>query len=134
MSGLQVTVTVQAHGPLTDGRAPQIIHDWLDQVKQDIADEGVALLRQVRMDKSGRGTGRYQSEITTKTVVPYNDVLIYGAEFWPGPWLEGVTRRNESTRFKGYRLWRNTKDKLQEMAPGIAEKRLPELTEKLNGP
>jgi hypothetical protein len=133
MAGLQVTVTVRAHGPLTDGRAPQIIHDWLDQVKQDIADEGVALLRQVHMDKSGRGTGRYQSEITTKTVVPYNDVLIYGAEYWPGPWLEGVTKRNESTRFPGYRLWRRTKQELQRRAPDIARRKLDELIRKLGG-
>lgn len=130
---LEVTVSVSVHGPLADGRAPQIIHDWLDQVKQDIADEGVSLLRQVGMNKTGRGTGRYQAELTTK-LIGYNDVLIYDREYWPGPWLEGVTKRNQSTRFKGYRLWRNTKTQLQERAPGIAEKRMPELTEKLGGP
>jgi hypothetical protein len=133
VTALEVSFTINAHGPLVDGRAPQIIHDWLDQVKQDIADKGVALLREVPMNKTGRGTGHYQAEITTKVVTGYNDVLIYGAEYWPGPWLEGVTKRNETTRFKGYRLWRETKRKLQDMAPDIAGERLPELNQKLGG-
>jgi hypothetical protein len=50
-----------------------------------------------------------------------------------GPWLEGTSERNRSTRFKGYRLWRKTAQRLQDDAPKIAEAKLPDLANRLGG-
>jgi hypothetical protein len=130
-----VRVTVQAHGPLMDGRASGIVRDWLDGVKKDIAQEGLNRLRSFVMDKTGRATGRYQSEIVTSTL-NYNDLKISNPSesgYAYGPWLEGFSSRNRSTRFKGYHLWRQAAQKLQDDAPGIAERKLPELIQKLGG-
>lgn len=41
--------------------------------------------------------------------------LVYGA------WLEGVSRRNRETRFKGYFMWRKTTQRLQNEIVQIAE-------------
>ena len=128
---MNMGVTVEARGPLFDGAAPGIIRDWLDLVKQDVADEGVRRLRAVRMNKTGRGTGHYQAEIRT-TRVGAGDIRIDNPVVY-GPWLEGVSQRNESTRFKGYKLWRKTRQSLQADAADIAEKRMPELVAKLGG-
>ncbi len=135
MGTLKVTVTLTKHGPLLDGAAPEIINRWLDGVKQDIADEGLQNLRTFVMDKTGRATGHYQADITTSRV-SYNDVKISNpaaSGYAYGPWLEGVSKRNRSTRFKGYRLWRKTKVLLDERAPVIAEAKLPELIKELGG-
>lgn len=131
MGSFGVRATVKLTGPLADGSAPQIVHTWLDGVKQDIAGEGVRMLRAVKMDKTGRATGHYQAELQA-TTVSYNDVKLHSAAIY-GPWLEGVSERNRSTRFKGYHLWRQTAQELDRLAPQIAEKRMPELVRELGG-
>jgi hypothetical protein len=135
MGSFDVRFTIQAHGPLMDGSAEPIIKTWLDGVKKDIAQEGLNELRAFVMDKTGRATGHYQSGITT-TLLSYNDLKISNpteAGFAYGPWLEGFSKRNRSTRFKGYHLWRLTAQRLQERAPKIAEAKLPELIQRLGG-
>ena len=118
------TSRIKVSGPLFDGLAPGIIRDWLDATKREIADMGVKELDAITMDKTGRGTGHYQSELTTR-VVQYNDVLITDPVVY-GPWLEGVSKRNESTRFKGYHLWRRTRQRLRRTYKDVAEKKLHE--------
>jgi hypothetical protein len=131
MGSLTVKVIVGAQGPLTDGSAPGIVHAWTDQVKQDIAAEGLNRLRGFAMNKTGRGTGRYQSELQTSNLA-YGDIRISDPVVY-GPWLEGSSSRNSSTRFKGYRLWRKTAQVLEDDAGKIAERRMPELVQRLGG-
>jgi hypothetical protein len=131
MASLDVSFSLHKQGPLFDDLAPEIIHAWLDDVKKDIAQEGVNELRSFVMDKSGRATGRYQAEIITSTLM-YNDIKIHDPVVY-GPWLEGSSKRNRSTRFKGYHLWRKTAQALQERAPDIAEAKMPDLVNRLGG-
>lgn len=123
--------TVKLTGPLADGRAPQIVHAWADGVKKDIAGQGMRMLRAVHMDKTGRGTGHYQAELQA-TTIGFNDIKLHDPVIY-GPWLEGSSQRNRSTRFKGYHLWRQTAQELQRQAPDIAGKRMPELVRALGG-
>lgn len=118
------TINVNFSGPLFDGEAPAIIREWLDKTKRQVADMGVRELDAITMDSTGRGTGHYQTMITTR-VISYNDVLITDPVVY-GPWLEGTSKRNESTRFKGYHLWRRTRLKLRRDFKDIAEKSLHE--------
>src|SRR6266568_5124232 len=117
-------INVVVSGPLFDGLEPGIVRDWLDVTKREIADMGVKELDAITMDKTGRGTGHYQSEITTR-VVQYNDVLITDPVIY-GAWLEVVSKRNESTRFRGYHLWRRTRLRLRRTYKDVAEKKLHE--------
>jgi len=48
-----------------------------------------------------------------------------------GPWLEGVGSRNQATRFKGYAIFRRTKDKLQKMGRDILAKHVQRALERL---
>jgi hypothetical protein len=132
MGDFRVTVNVTEAGPLLNGTAPEVIRVWMDDVKQDIAQAGVNNLRGFVMDKTGRATGHYQSQIVTSTLMPFNDVRIHDPVVY-GPWLEGTSERNRSTRFKGYRLWRKTAQRLQDDAPKIAEAKLPDLANRLGG-
>jgi hypothetical protein len=72
-----------------------------------------------------------QSEIVTSTL-QYGDILVHDPVVY-GPWLEGTSKRNRSTRFKGYHLWRLTRQRVQERAPEIAQAKIPELIAKLDG-
>lgn len=122
MARSRINVTVS--GPLFDGQAQLAVRDWLDATKREVADMGVRELDAIVMDATGRGTGHYQSMITTR-VVRYNDVLITDPVQY-GPWLEGVSKRNSSTRFKGYHLWRRTRQRLRRDFKDVAEKKLHE--------
>lgn len=132
MGHLDVTVTLHKQGPLFDDAAPEIIYGWLNDVKKDIAAEGVTMLRSFVMDKSGRATGRYQAGVQTSELLQFHDIRIHDPVIY-GPWLEGSSKRNRSTRFKGYHLWRKTAQTLDERAPRIAEAKMPELIQALGG-
>lgn len=41
-----------------------------------------------------------------------------------GPWLEGISSRNKTTRFKGYASFRKTTDLLNKKAKGVLQKRI----------
>lgn len=131
MGSLKVNVSVSVSGALADGTAHDAVRDWIDEAKKETADFAVRQLKAVGMDKTGRATGHYQSEIRT-TLLTYNDLLISDPVIY-GPWLEGTSERNQSTRFKGYRLWRQAKQAAQREAPQIAERLLPKYIERIGG-
>ncbi len=125
---------VKVSGPLFDGQADAAVKDWLTVTRKDLADRGAQILRTFPMDKTGRSRGGFASHI---------HVLQRGAMYeipapkergvtW-GPWLEGVTRRNESTRFKGYHLFRKTAQRLDKMARPYARDRLGRFIGRMGG-
>lgn len=122
MPNSPIYFAASVQGPLASPQARDAVVAWLDDSKKAIAQEAVDQLRAYVMDKTGRGTGHYQSEIQT-TTLRYNDILVRDPVVY-GPWLEGTSKRNRDTRFKGYHLWRLTRQRVQERAPQIAEDRL----------
>lgn len=104
--------TVSFSGPLFDGRAQSITQRMITDITKDVTREtekrvtitGQASFRYA--DKSrhqvpGKWRSRMHSEIRDADGVVSNDVIY-------GPWLEGTGSRNQTTRFKGYRMWRLT--------------------------
>ena len=64
-------------------------------------------------------TGYFESKMLEMPVTSLqriiDDPVIYGA------WLEGTSRRNRSTRFKGYKIWRKTRQKMRKLATPVAQ-------------
>ena len=131
MGKIKVTFEARASGPVADGTAHDAVLDWIDETKKQTADYALRQLQAVRMDKTGRATGHYQEMIRT-TFLSYNDVLLSDPVVY-GPWLEGVSERNRSTRFKGYKLWRLAKQATAQQAPKIAEDLFPRYAERIGG-
>ena len=104
---------VIVRGPLFDGQAPLAVHRWLEATRKRVADEGVLELKAFPMDKTGRARGGFEERIHRVT---RGDVEAIPGPTEQGivwtPWLEGTSRRNETTRFKGYHLFRKTRLKL----------------------
>src|SRR5260370_7693152 len=97
-------IDVSTSGPLFDNLCQDIIRDWLDETKREVADMGVRELDAFEMDKTGRGTGHYQSMITTR-VIRYNDILITDPVIYE-PCLKGVSKRNQPPRLQPSHLSR----------------------------
>jgi hypothetical protein len=114
---------VIATGPVFDGRAEDAARRYCDDVKKKLAQEGVDRVRHrleevIRHQVTGRAVSEVHIDNAVSDLVVTNDPIVYG------PWLEGVSQRNHSTRFKGYHTFRLVGDQLERDAEGIAEARL----------
>jgi hypothetical protein len=114
-----MAVTVKVRGPLFDGRAQAAIKAFLDEAKEAIADRGVNLVGDELAGSLQNPTGFYESRIRTERRADDQFVTDSGVVY--GPWLEGVSSRNQSTRFKGYRSFRQATQHLNEDAAEVAE-------------
>ena len=92
------------------------------------------MLRAVPMNRSGRAQGNFQSHLHAVTKGPVATIAapqIKGVTW--GPWLEGTSKRNSSTRFKGYHLFRQTRQALQKLAPEIGQAELDKVIGRIGG-
>ncbi len=112
-------MTVRATGSLFDGRALRIADimssDVNDATAQEAFEQVGAALRAVLKNP----TGFYESRITINrardSVVVDDSGVVYG------PWLAGVSSRNQASRFKGYAHWRQATQRTQTLVGRIAD-------------
>ena len=135
MSGtFRVTADIQVQGPLADGRAEDAMKKWAERTAKALGDEGVERLRAFPMNKTGRAHGGFQANLHVIASGPVARIpapMIRGV-VW-GPWLEGTSKRNDSTRFKGYHLFRKTRLELQKRAPEVGQRELDRIMPELGG-
>jgi len=131
MTRTRIRVFAEESGPLFDGRADADLYKWMDETKKAVAVAGLGQV-QARLDKVLKHpTGAYQSNLQTVTV-GRNDQVVTDRGVAYGPWLEGVSKRNESTRFKGYHTFRYVFRRLRKEATPIAQKILDKYIERMN--
>ena len=131
---LKVTVDAQVTGPLANGEAERAVQDWAHNVAQRLGDEGVTALQAFPMDKTGRAHGGFQENLHNVTAGPQAVIkgpMITGVTW--APWLEGTSKRNSSTSFKGYGLFRKTRTDLQKRAPQVGQEELDKIMPRLGG-
>lgn len=122
--------STETRGPLFDGSARRVIDAFLDEAKEEVADEGVNDVLSVLGSKLQNPTGYYESQIATDR--QRDDYAVTDSGVIYGPWLEGTSSRNQTTRFKGYSTFRRTTQTLQGKAPDIAERVLPRYLNRLS--
>ena len=130
----KVTIDCNISGPLGDGQADAALTDWATATAKAIGDEGVTMLRAVPMNRSGRAHGAFQEHLHAVTKGPVATIaapMITGVTW--GPWLEGTSKRNDSTGFKGYHLFRKTRLQLQKRAPEVGQRELDRIMPELGG-
>ena len=131
---LKVTVDAIVTGPLANGDAERALQDWAANTAARLGKEGVDALRAFPMDKTGRAHGGFENSLHVITNGPEAKIpgpMIRGVAW--APWLEGTSKRNTSTSFKGYHLFRKTRQELQKRAPEIGERELAKVMPKLGG-
>lgn len=97
---MDVTVEVNRSGPLFDGRADHEVVEFLDDAKQQVAQQGLSNWHE-NLDSSIRHpTPYYETQITVQSL--HDAQVVHDRGIVYGPWLEGTGSRNRTTRFKGY--------------------------------
>lgn len=134
--GLYVSSSAEKYGPIFDGRAELAVEEFEAAVTRDAAEIGRDWIRiaAMGMDKSGKATGAAAAGVGLFPIT--GGWRIFGAMekghvWWP--WLEGVSKRNVGSKFKGYHAFRATTFKLRKQMPAIAELRLREYLPKMGG-
>lgn len=131
-----VYTSVRRYGPIFDGRAEIAVKEFEAAVTREAAEIGRDMLRvaALGMDKSGKVTGAAAAGVLLN---PWpGGWQIFGAMekgrvWWP--WLEGVSRRNTGSKFKGYHAFRATRYRLNKAIPAIAEMKLAEYLPQMGG-
>lgn len=120
---------VHLSGPMFDGRADAAVERFLDDAKREVAQQGLADVHFILNVGIQHPTPYYETQLIAQpfvdTVVVHDRGVIYG------PWLEGVSSRNKTTRFKGYAAFRRTKqalpDKVERLVEPILQRHLGEM-------
>jgi len=107
-----------------DGQAKRAAHDFSRKASEKIADEGAEMVRDQLHEVIRHPTGYYESHIQVRVHSELDRVITDGGIVY-GPWLEGTSERNNTTRFKGYKTFRLIKQELESKAGDIAERILP---------
>ena len=105
-------MTLKMTGPVFDGRAARAMGKLVDDATKEVADEGVQEVQDRLGSVLRNPTGFYSSRIKSKRLSKDRST-VHDSNVVYGPWLEGTSSRNQSTRFKGYATFRKVTQKLQ---------------------
>jgi hypothetical protein len=113
-------IEVNLSGPLFDGRADNIAAAMCRDMEDDIAAQAYSevmgnLNRSIR-----HPTPYYETQIINTRRGGERTINDRGIVY--GPWLEGTSSRNRTTRFKGYASFRRARDAMQAKAGALAER------------
>jgi hypothetical protein len=134
MSSLKVTAAVGVSGPISDGKAGDALGRYEADVRKALARRADELLLAFPMNKTGRSAGGFRENLQTLhqgATIRVRAGLRTGVTW--GPWLEGTSKRNSDTSFKGYHLFRRTRQQLDQEAGGIAEQELQKYLPDMGG-
>lgn len=115
-------ITVTTRGPIWDV-TPDKVEAALADAVRDLAAMGETTVVENLYPGHGLITGHYQRSIHTefrsRLHAEVNDSgVVYGS------WLEGTSRRNQTTRFKGYASFRRARQKLERAVEPTVRKAL----------
>lgn len=124
---------VNVRGPMFDGRDVPIMRRFFEDAKKLVTDAGEEQVHQRIARRAKEYTGSFARAIVTKDFAKGKTIIADYPQVLYGPWLEGTSTRNASTRFKGYKLFRLTRGWLRKNLTAIIQARLDQAVAELNG-
>lgn len=125
-----IDISVVVKGKLFTTNVPGWMTSFVEEAKTAVAQEGVDLAH-IMLDRVlQHPTGFYRSQVQVERV--QNDLTVTDGGVIYGGWLEGVSERNKSTRFKGYHTFRQVTRDLRKVATVIAERTASRMIGQLN--
>jgi stress-induced morphogen len=134
-SRVQIELDTVMRGAFLEGRDTPIVRKFFDDAKKLVAktgeDEVKRRIGQRAKHPSGKPGGHFAAGIVTKDFKKGRTITAEYPQILRGPWLEGTSTRNESTRFKGYKLFRLTyrrlRKDLSQLIHGLFEQAMRDL-------
>ncbi len=110
---------IEYKGPLFDSRGKLILKRFEKDAENEIAEDINRKLHMMFGRFFKNQTGRYASRVRPND--RGDGVTIDDGGIVYGPWLEGTSSRNMTTRFKGYHIFRRTFETEERHAVRTAE-------------
>lgn len=118
---LELTVDVRPQLTML-GQAGDAITDGLERGVQEAAEIGADWVDEQLNKVLRKQTPYYRLQVNAQPDGPNWKITDGGVVY--GPWLEGVGRRNQTTRFKGYRTFRIIRQRLADKAYVFVERNI----------
>jgi hypothetical protein len=132
------TTKVILSGPLFTGQASEAAADFTGSLANEIAQIGAAWIKIEAQgyDKSGRGgsgqaAGGVEGPVGSNGTYTIQGGIREGQYSWP--WLEGTSRRNQTTGFPGYKTFRRTRLRMRKQVTPWAQAQLQQYLEEMGG-
>ena len=122
---------VKISGPFLTGAPEAVVDNTLRRTIAEMVAEGEIDVSEQLYPGHGLVTGHYRRSIHGEVLNSRNGT-VHDSKVIYGPWLEGVTSRNQRTRFKGYAMFRNAFQRLERKAQGILNKHVGRAMKDLN--
>lgn len=117
-----ISIDVDLTGPFFDGRTERNIRRALADTVQDVVQRSEGMVKAQLYPGHGLVTGNLRRSVAGERRGALNAIVATNTVY--GPWIEGVSARNQTTRFKGYAMFRRTRQALQKMVPRLLIKHL----------
>lgn len=128
----RVNVTVKHKGAIFNAsNSKAAASRMVVQINDAIAQEGVARVKSRLGHVLQHPTGYYRSRIQVERRSIYRGISDGGVIY--GGWLEGVSSRNATTRFKGYHTFRMVTQELDKDKSKIAQPFVNKFVAEMNG-
>ncbi|HTS05693.1 MAG TPA: hypothetical protein VMP68_08925 [Candidatus Eisenbacteria bacterium] len=132
MPQFRVNVAIATKGEIFKASAVKAAATrMVTDINEAIAIEGVRLISARLQQVLQHPTGHYQSRIQVVRGQTYRGISDGGVIY--GGWLEGVSSRNRTTRFKGYHTFREIKQQLNKDKDKIAAPMVKRFIEEMGG-
>ena len=115
LGGLHLELVVA--GPMFNGVAQATLAAMVDDMQYSVASQGLANV-QMFLDRSiQHPTPYYETQVTVQRAA--EDWVVHDRGIEYGNWLEGTSRRNAATSFKGYHSFRRATQELRQQVGRI---------------
>ena len=136
-------VRVKFTGPIFK-RGGEPVKKMMSDLMREVGEKGeerfAATLRPrpsgvyLSVQQGGKSTGNYRRVVQRSISIKSKSVTFTDGNVVYGSWLEGTSRRNMTTRFKGYRTFRRVRDFLEKKAmPVLLKKHMRRLQREVGG-
>lgn len=127
-------IKVDLGGPVFNGDDRAILRGAHKDSKMILAKWGREQVEALARKKPKHPKGRYAEATRIFDLKKGLTIMAEHPQVLYGPWLEGVSARNESTRFKGYRIYKLVRGRMRKNVGPIVQQRYTQAVDELNGP
>lgn len=113
-------MSVTYRGAVVTGKTVKPVADLIRAIDRAVADEAKDTWFRLLRKSVRKWTGAYGRTIKVRHTAKQS-VVTDGGTLPYGPWLEGTSRRNRATRFKGYHALKRARAEVQKNAGRIGQ-------------
>jgi hypothetical protein len=128
----RLKITHGLTGPVFEGKATEEVKRFLIDAEQTLANAGMRFVLDVTAARFKTRTPVYETRVQVRALNT-NRLEVWDQGIVYGPWLEGTGSRNAISRFKGYRMFRIAKNRLDTERSTLLREPIQRLMRGLNG-